>query len=331
MMRFASKLFPARPPLGNEVRARLAAAMLTAALVVTGAELQRHWGSDSTGLYVVVVALVGITGLGTLWRQRWVVDNVGWLIDVIIFAQLGGGLALTVSGDTQAGGELLREMLFWAPLICAWWAVFYCGQPWRMLLLAAMLYAGLFAGGTLTAPGRFAHEYLIQGALAVGLVTMAIGLLTNSPATYRTTAAAFDAATHDPLTGIASRSCFEAEMAHIAAIADRQQQPFSLIMAIIGGVDARSGDPTLRTIAWLISDTVRHSDTVCRWQDSTFVVLLPGTRSDSARMVADKIQAALAGTRSTRGEGITVRIGLCEHRLGEDPLSTFGAVERAVV
>ncbi len=329
-MQFASKLFPPAPPLGAEVRRKLASALLSAAFVVASVELQRHWGSESTGLYVVVVLLIGVTGLGTLWRQRWVVDNVGWLIDLIIFAQLVGGLALRLNGVAPAGLELLREMLFWAPLVCAWWAVFYCDRPRRILLHAVLLYAGLFAGGALETPGRFAHEYFLQGGLAIGLVTMAVGLLTNSPATYCTTSAAFDAATHDPLTGIASRACFEAEMAHIASVANRQQQPFSLIMAIVGGVDARSGDPTLRTIAWLIADTLRHSDTVCRWQDSTFVVLLPGTRSESAAGVANKIRAALAGTRSTRGDEITVRVGVCEHRLGDDPMSTFGTVEQAV-
>ena len=323
-------LLPVIPPLTGEARSQLATALLGAALVIASVELQRHWGSESTPLYVTVVATIALVGVGALWRQSWVIGNVGWLIDFIIYAQAVGGLALIQAGADAAGRELLDEMLFWTPLLCIWWAVYYGHRPWLAVLLVAGVYVCLYAGGALDTPHRMAHEYLIQGGLAIALALLASRLFADSPESFCRTPAAFDAATHDPLTGVANRLSFEAEVDHVAAMADRTTTTFSLIAIRLDGVAADGSDPALRDAAWRIADCIRHSDSLCRWQNSTFMVLLPNTPTQRARAVAENIRTAVASLMATSGRQVSVKVGTCEYQIGEDPATAITEAEQTV-
>jgi diguanylate cyclase (GGDEF)-like protein len=203
------------------------------------------------------------------------------------------------------------------------------------VVLAALLYGGLLLTGQLSRPDHQPHEFIIQGAMALGLVTLFLNAVARHYHEHPDMSPeSFDATTHDETTGAASRGYFEAEMDHTAALADRYRQPFSLIVAIIDDFDRISPDrqqELLRDFSWLIIDRLRRADTLCRWQGEKFVAILPHTSLDNARLVADSLRLSIAEARPGGLENVTASIGVCEHRLGEDPMSTLEMAEKAVL
>ena len=72
---------------------------------------------------------------------------------------------------------------------------------------------------------------------------------------------------------------------------------------------------------------LRTSDTACRWDRSTFMILLPNTPEISAGKVAKEIQKAFADFNFGQNFRLTVRIASVEHESGEDPMSTVSTLE----
>jgi diguanylate cyclase (GGDEF)-like protein len=296
--------------------------------VLMSVELQRHWGDPATPIHLATVLLVAATWIGVLSGRDWAKRQAGVLINIGIFAQLAGGLLLILKNE-PAGGEILVELLLSAPALCVWWAMYYCGQLPVTIALSGLLYASIFAVAPI-GDGHYFHEYLIQGGLIIGLVTFFGRTLT------RVSSSSFDVSMHDPLTGVASRPYFEAEIAHTAAMADRYQQSFSLIAAVIddfqsirGRLDRAAVDKLLRDFAWALVDRVRQSDTVCHWEDDKFVVLLTNTNCAGAIKVAESMRQAFAKSTAD-GRQLTASFGVGEHQAGEDPLSSLEIAERAL-
>jgi diguanylate cyclase (GGDEF)-like protein len=296
--------------------------------VLMSVELQRHWGDAATPIHLATVLLIAATWIGVLAERDWARRHAGVLINIGIFAQLAGGLLLMLKNE-PSGDELIVELLLAAPMLCAWWAMYYCGQLRVTILLTGLLYAAILATKP-TYDGHYFHEYLIQGLLIIGLVTFFARTLIQSASSP------FDVSMHDPLTGVASRPYFEAEIAHTAAMADRYQQPFSLIAAVIddfksirGRLDRAAVDKLQRDFAWALVDRVRQSDTVCHWEDDKFVVLLTNTNCGGALKVAESMREAFAKT-TAGGQQLTASFGVGEHLAGEDPLSSLEIAERAL-
>jgi diguanylate cyclase (GGDEF)-like protein len=326
-------LFPPPEPLPDALRAALLPWLLLAAMVIAGVELQRHWGSGVTGLYVANLILIIAAWAGMMISGKRFAPLAGPAVDLIIFSQLASGVALMQFGDPAAGAELLRELAFWAPLVCVWWGIYYHGQPVRLLVPIVLLYGGLLATGRLDPTGHGPLEFLVQGAMAVALSTLLLNAMRQYHRQVEPTPAAVDAAMHDQTTGSASRGYFEAEMAHTAAIADRYGHPYSLMMAVLDDFDRvpeGQRQEVLRDFAWLVIDRLRHADTLCRWQGEKFIAILPDTSLAAARSVADSVRAMLATTRLGGIDGVTATIGVCQHQLGEDPMATFEAAEQAL-
>ncbi|MCC7225125.1 MAG: GGDEF domain-containing protein [Burkholderiaceae bacterium] len=70
------------------------------------------------------------------------------------------------------------------------------------------------------------------------------------------------------------------------------------------------GDQVLHQIADVLRNAVRESDFVARIGGEEFLVLLPATGLNEARMVAEKIRLAVELTKSPTGEAITISIGV---------------------
>jgi diguanylate cyclase (GGDEF)-like protein len=302
--------------------------VLPITLVLLSVELQRHWGDPATALHLATVFLLAATWINVLSGQDWANRYAGLLINVAVLGQVAGG-SLLIMNNQQVGREVLDQMLFWAPAACAWWAMYYYGKLQVTTALATLLYASLLTVAPIE-NGHYFHEYLVQGGLVIGLVTFFGRTLA------RVTSCSFDVTMHDPLTGVASRPYFEAEIAHTAAMADRYQQSFSLIAAVIddfqsirGQLDRAVADKLLRDFAWALVDRVRQSDTVCHWEDDKFVVLLTNTNCAGAIKVAESMREAFAKT-TAGGRQLTASFGVGEHQAGEDPLSSLEIAERAL-
>ena len=112
---------------------------------------------------------------------------------------------------------------------------------------------------------------------------------------------ALENAAHDPLTGLFNRRYFERRLREESAHARRHRRPFALVMIDLDhfklvndtyGHD--SGDRVLRHVAEVTTGHLREDDIACRYGGEEFVLLLRATSTMAARIVANRLRAALA-------------------------------------
>lgn len=101
----------------------------------------------------------------------------------------------------------------------------------------------------------------------------------------------------DKLTGFYSPKAFESILQHKKSRAERTRKPFSLLLIDIN--DFRdinekyghsAGDEVLKNFAGSVKSILRAEDSISRWGDDEFIVLLSETNFDDARIVEAKIE-----------------------------------------
>jgi len=100
----------------------------------------------------------------------------------------------------------------------------------------------------------------------------------------------------DPLTHLSNRRDLLEKIEHEAARCARGGPAFSLVLCEIDGFadinrqyGAETGDFLLLSAANIIRGQVRRQDIVGRWGDKEFMLLLPGTNTEGARIIAEKL------------------------------------------
>lgn len=128
----------------------------------------------------------------------------------------------------------------------------------------------------------------------------------------------------DTLTNISNRRGFDNMIASEWGRAIREKKTISLLMIDIDNFKIFNdsyghlqGDVVLQTIAKVLTKTLkRHSDFAARWGGEEFIVILPDTDMDGARMVADNIKANIETSkiqsinRTSPFFNVTVSIGI---------------------
>ncbi|MCU9953527.1 GGDEF domain-containing protein [Burkholderia sp. BKH01] len=127
----------------------------------------------------------------------------------------------------------------------------------------------------------------------------------------------------DPLTGAANRRRFIERVEVEIARARRNGAPFSLLAldldhfkVINDSYGHQTGDQVLQRFVKKCLDAIRPYDGVARVGGEEFMVLLPQAALDTARLVGERIRAAIAGTLFETGDGqpieVTVSVGISE-------------------
>ena len=131
---------------------------------------------------------------------------------------------------------------------------------------------------------------------------------------------------YDPLTGLPNRRFFFEHASLIFEEAKRYEKPLSLLVMDIDyfkkindtyGHDV--GDLVLKTFAGVLRGIVRQSDICARFGGEEFVVLLPNTNLEGARVLAERIRTAVAKNMVEHGSIVivfTVSIGVSQYRKG---------------
>ena len=108
--------------------------------------------------------------------------------------------------------------------------------------------------------------------------------------------------TKDPLTGLLNRRAAEEEGAREAERCRRQAKPYAVLLCEVDGLKGinaaqglAAGDRALKAVAEVIQKSLRLTDRPARWGGHSFLVLLPDTPEAPARMVSERIRAAVAG------------------------------------
>ncbi|NTY35365.1 MULTISPECIES: GGDEF domain-containing protein [Burkholderia cepacia complex] len=128
----------------------------------------------------------------------------------------------------------------------------------------------------------------------------------------------------DPLTGAANRRRFIERVEVEIARARRNGAPFSLLAldldhfkVINDSYGHQTGDQVLQRFVKKCLDAIRPYDGVARVGGEEFMVLLPQAALDTARLVGERIRAAIAGTPFETGDGkpieVTVSVGISEY------------------
>lgn len=136
----------------------------------------------------------------------------------------------------------------------------------------------------------------------------------------------------DPVTGLATRRVFEIALKEYLLLAAHDAKPLSMVVmdidnfqAFRGSFGEGVGEQVLRLIGRSILENVKGQDTVSRYGDQSFGVILPDTRREQAEATAESIRAALAArsivnrrTQVSLGQ-VTLSLGIAEWRSGEPP------------
>jgi diguanylate cyclase (GGDEF)-like protein len=150
---------------------------------------------------------------------------------------------------------------------------------------------------------------------------------------------AMDLSYHDALTDLFNRRYLEEALDSEVSRASRYGLSLSLNMVDIDHFKEYNdtygharGDDVLRAVAQRIRDHTRRADILIRYGGEEFVVILPLATKAQARLVAEKLRAAVAATvidgRNDRSKpAVTVRVGVATYP--EDATSAVNLLRAA--
>ena len=147
-------------------------------------------------------------------------------------------------------------------------------------------------------------------------------------------------ALRDPLTGLPNRLAYDERMAQEYERWKRYRRPlavsvwdvdrFKLINDTYGH---KAGDRVLAIVARLLQQNIRATDFIGRYGGEEFVVLMPETALDGARVVAEKLRAAIeAAETHFKGQPvkITISAGLTLFAEQDTPETVFERADRGL-
>jgi diguanylate cyclase len=145
----------------------------------------------------------------------------------------------------------------------------------------------------------------------------------------------------DPLTGIPNRRAYKRRFREELQRLHRYQQFFSILLLDIDYFKQvndtyghLTGDKCLKELTKRIKPALRECDFLARFGGEEFVVLLPGTDAENARLVAERICRTVANTRFVYRKqevNLTISIGVTQSTAGDQTQEAmFTRVDRAM-
>jgi diguanylate cyclase (GGDEF)-like protein len=132
-------------------------------------------------------------------------------------------------------------------------------------------------------------------------------------------------ATTDSLTGIANRREFTAILEREVARVKRYGKPLSLTMydldyfkRVNDTFGHAVGDYVLQAVTRLVKEIIRSADVVARWGGEEFMVLMPETDLQAARIASEKLRLAIAGHYFDTVGNLTASFGVAAFEPQDD-------------
>ena len=136
-----------------------------------------------------------------------------------------------------------------------------------------------------------------------------------------------DMAFIDALTGLFNRRYFDRSISVEISRANRDHTPLSLLVcdidrfkAINDGYGHPTGDRVLRCLAGVLADMGRKTDIITRFGGEEFCFVLPNTKPEWARLVAERVRTKVEATPIAIEHDkldVTISIGIGTYRAGD--------------
>ncbi|MEL7197539.1 MAG: sensor domain-containing diguanylate cyclase [Pseudomonadota bacterium] len=147
-----------------------------------------------------------------------------------------------------------------------------------------------------------------------------------------------DLADTDPLTGLANRRRAMAELDRHILSARHSQTSLVLVVFDIDHfkqVNDRhghpAGDKVLKVVAQIARQQARDHDLVARVGGEEFVWIVPGASSEFARIMTERLRAAIArGSSVGKIPPVTISVGYTDWQAGDTSLTLFARADRAL-
>jgi diguanylate cyclase len=158
-------------------------------------------------------------------------------------------------------------------------------------------------------------------------------------------ARAREASLIDGLTGLINRRGFDQTLGEclVTADADASVSGPCMLMCDIDHFKTINdtyghlfGDKVIRAVAGIILNNIKGGDSASRYGGEEFVVLLPETSEQGAKVLAEHIRRAVEkgrirrGTREDTDARVTLSLGLARYRRGEGPASFIERADKAL-
>lgn len=155
---------------------------------------------------------------------------------------------------------------------------------------------------------------------------------------FRSIAATQSAATLDPLTGLPNRRTIMENLRERIEYVSIGNPCAVLLLdidhfkSINDSLGHQAGDRCLRTVGKIIATNIRHVDRAGRIGGEEFVVLMPDTTSEMARMVGERLRAAIANAQIqyASGEPLTASIGVAVADISDTVDTLLARADRAL-
>jgi diguanylate cyclase (GGDEF)-like protein len=132
-----------------------------------------------------------------------------------------------------------------------------------------------------------------------------------------------EAVTTDFRTGLANTAAFDSDHAQRFALFKRTDEPYAVLLVDIDhfhdyncAYGYLKGNETLRLVATTLASALRQGDRAYRYGGEEFAALLPSTRADGAKVVAERVRSEVEALRQDHptnpGGMVTVTIGVLE-------------------
>ena len=288
------------------------------------------WLGDGVGAVIVTPLLL-------LWwenpRPRWTREQ----ITELAFLFLGLFATSWIVFGKPFHSELKNYPLEYLCIPFLIWAAFRFGR--RKAATAVCALSGIATWGTLQGYGPFVREsqntslLLLQAFMGIVAVTTLV-LASEASEHRRAEERVRNLAVSDPLTGLANyRQMVEALETEIKRFA-RNERPFVVLLLDLDGLKKINdehghiaGSRALCRLADMLRLYSREMDTAARYGGDEFVLILPETDADAARLVAQRISKRLA--EDGEEPRISVSIGMAVHPGdGETVNEILGAADR---
>ena len=142
---------------------------------------------------------------------------------------------------------------------------------------------------------------------------------------------------HDPLTGLLSRTRLRLELDRELQRFSRYETECALIMFDIDHFKRVNdtyghevGDEVLESLSIHVRKLIRTTDTLCRWGGEEFLLLLPQTGTEKARVLDERIRTSVMQKLLVPQKKITISLGVTMLIKGDDQHEVLARVDAAI-